>query len=131
MTVVPWDVERARTSGVGSMSDEAFGAFVNSGDGDSHFAETALKGAFYNIRGGPPQMSGVHQGSDVNYYYQGFLWAERGTPRDAMDLAIRAHNVRQYLMAPSAGERKRNMEQIERAQLWAGWGYEHYRSTQR
>ena len=124
MVVARYDATRPDRYGVPGMPLDEFGEFIRGPDGDSSFARSALDGAFYNIRGGP--LNGVHQGSDVNYYHQGFVWAAQGLPRAAMDAAIATHNLNDAAQARDRAERMRNLGQIGRARAWAGWGYDYY-----
>jgi hypothetical protein len=129
MVVAGYDATRPVRDSVPGMPLDKFGEFIRGSGGDSSFAGSALEGAFYNIRGGP--YSGVHQGSDVNYYHQGFVWAARGLPRAAMDAAIATHNLNDAMQARDRAERNRNLGQIDRARTWAGWGYDYYRERSR
>jgi len=66
-------------------------------------------------------------GGDINYYYQGFVHAARGTSpmRFALerDATIGGWNVKQFVM----GEGMHNLKQIGPAAKWANTGYEFYR----
>ncbi len=122
-TVVQADFELAGSLGLKDMSDEEFGPFASEGTGDSRFGHSALFGAKYNIVNAPAPFSGVQNGSDVNYYYQGIIWAAHGATIGTLHRAIEAHNLLDAATAGSWSERFRNVNQINSVKPFADWGY--------
>jgi hypothetical protein len=123
--VADYDMSRAREGIEGIMPWE-FPSYASGGYGDSSFATSALLGAKYKFTGAPNGYSGIHNGSDVNYYYQGYLWSDAGLPRAAMIGAIGAWNIKDAVktsntVADFLGNR--NLKQIGPAVSWANWAY--------
>jgi len=122
-TVVQADFELARSLGLKDMPDEAFGPFAREGTGDSRFGHSALFGAKYNFVNAPAPFSGVQNGSDVNYYYQGIIWAAHGASNETLHRAIEVHNLLDAAKAGSWSESFRNLDQINSVKRFADWGY--------
>jgi RHS repeat-associated protein len=117
-----------------ALEDGQFKAVATGKYGDSSFYGIGRQGARVSVTGGPAEFSGIFRASDINYYMQGFVWAARGAPREAMTAAIAAWNIKDAVNAGSKSNWSGvtyNMEQIGRVSVWSNWGYDLYVRTHR
>jgi hypothetical protein len=116
------------------------------GHGDGIFDDWSSR--VFDIRGAPVPYSGLHCGCDINYMYQGMLWAAQGSSLEEMRAAITVWNSVQAGLeysrrSPGLGflgltvsdhgmaAAGREFRQIPRATIWAEFGYSYYNKRMR
>ena len=96
-------------------------AFAARDYGDSQFLR--WNESVFRIADGP--MRGVHRGTDINYYYQGFLHHAAGNQNSTSHGMVAVWNLNDFL---DKGFDPKEIQQISRANRWSDFGF-HYREA--
>jgi len=118
------DARSDATGGYGILAPHEFAnELINFGD-STFYARASYK---YNITGTTGNLSGIHFGGDINYYYQGMMQAARGNSLQTLHDTVINWNVAQGV----ARFQTSDFRQIPRALPWANHGYDFYKENGR